>query len=591
MNLKNLKTWLVVASVVWATEALSSPAWPWPVSVEQPNGRVINVYLRGDENIHFFETTDGMMLKRDHEGRMCYACIDGSGHVVASTVTAYDRHATDAIGDLLTPDAQARLRKALVAERDSRIMAKTPLAPGAVKQIFPTTGKIRGLIILAEYADMKFSCQDINEVYDRLANEKDYNGPYATGSIRDYFTDQSAGLFEPEFDVVGPVTLPGKMSHYGLDENVVDLMVDACTVADRDFDVDFSRYDFNDDGTVDFVYVVYAGYSEAQGAAEDTMWPQSVDLTYKTWKMFDNMYLGQSSCSSELKGCTGNEIDGIGTFCHEFSHILGLPDIYDPMYSGYHGMMYWDVMDVGLYNNDSRTPSGYTAMDKYSLGWLEPTVVEGQMNNVELEPLSSSNKAVFIVNEEDENEYFVLENRQLEGWDSALPGHGLLVSHVHYVPSLWQSNRVNTAVAGYEHVALVPADNVTSMETLATDTYPGDNGLYTELSANSVPAMTWRQGGNACHVSVVNIRESQGVISFDFSDSPSGVSAVDAEREYLKVGKGFVDIDNAERQWVKVSAVTGAVCSTSNDIRQRLFLQRGFYLVSIGQRTFKLTMK
>ena len=585
-----LKPLAVMALALSAMSVKASPARPFPLRYVQPDGQVVTVYLRGDERVHFYENIQGKMLIKDNLGRLCYATLNERGDVVASSQIAVDK-TKDVEMTGATDEMQLQLRSALSRASRTRNQQLSSALPGEVKKTFPTTGKMRGLIILAEFTDKKFSRDDAHEIFSKLANEVGYTGPYASGSIRDYFLSQSQGLFEPEFDVVGPVALPQSMSYYGLDERIVDLMVDACTVADKEHGVDFSLYDHDDDGTVDFLYVIYAGYSEAQGAAEDAIWPQSKDLTYSTWKTFDGMYLGQSSCSSELQGNYGADIDGIGTFCHEFSHILGLPDIYDPMYSGCNGMMHWDIMDVGIYNDASRTPSGFTAMDRYSLGWLQPTVLHQAVTDFELEALSSSNQAVFIVNPSDPNEYYILENRQPIAWDAALPGHGLLVSHVHYVPSLWSSNRVNTSMSGYEHVALVPADNITSVDTEAADTYPGEAGRHTELSASSTPALFWHQGEQSYQLPVTSIREENGVIRFHYLSDASGIDSAPFTPSMVRLAEGSIDINNQQRQSVRLYRLSGELIASSTEATLHYSLASGVYLLQIGDTIQKIFIK
>ena len=154
-----------------------------------------------------------------------------------------------------------------------------------------------------------------------------------TGSVRDYFRAQSYGQFAPEFDVVGPLTAANDMAYYGRhsgnnnDSHVPELVWEACLQADPL--VNFADYDWNGDGEADLVYMVYAGYSEAQGAAPETIWPQKWYLTMYQSLQLDGVTIDGYACSSELRGTSGSELDGIGTACHEFSHCLGLPDTYD----------------------------------------------------------------------------------------------------------------------------------------------------------------------------------------------------------------------------------------------------------------------
>lgn len=593
---KNGIRWTLLLSLLagcWS--AWASPASPYPLRFLQPDGQVLTVCLRGDEHLHYYETPDGLMLCKNSQGYLCYATTapeDGNRVVASTTIARQDPAGSISSQPFADARFQQRLRESFRTEHQRNERSKAAQTPGVVKKTFPTTGKCKGVIILAEFTDKKFAHEDCHDLFDRLANEKGYQGPHASGSIHDYFVEQSGGLFSPEFDVIGPVTLPHPMSYYGLTENIVELMVDASNEANKIDSVDFSRYDFNDDGTVDFLYVIYAGYSQAQGAPEDCIWPQSKDLTYESWKTYDGMYLGQSSCSSELHGTTGTQIDGIGTFCHEFSHILGLPDIYDSKYTGCEGMMYWDLMDVGLYNDESRTPAGFTAMDKYSLGWLEPKVLSKPGTDYRLDALSTTPDAYFLVCGEDKNEYFTFENRQPIGFDAALPGHGLLVSHVHYVSSLWSTNRVNTVYSGYEHVALVPADGITSRKTLETDVFPGEQNQYTTLTAADNEHLFWHQSEYPFTATLSRIREENGAVFFDFNAPLAGIGQTAAECPFrIEATEGGLLIGNPQQLGVTIADSQGQLRSRSTEESQYLQLPQGIYVVSAGGHARKISVK
>ncbi len=467
---------------------------------------------------------------------------------------------------------------------------KRKAAPTKVENKFPTTGKIRGVIILAEFQDNTFSHHGIHDIYESMANDEGYSGPYAHGSIRDYFVSQSGGMFEPTFDVVGPVKLPHEMAYYGYDEKAAMMMMDACTLADKEHGVDFSRYDYNSDGYIDFVFVVYAGYSQAQGAGEETVWPQAVDLTYESWDTYDGLYLSQAACSSELRGKEGTDIDGIGTFCHEFSHIIGLPDIYDPMYSGMKGMMSWDVMDVGLYNDNGRTPSGYTAMDKYTAGWLEPTVIDGPATGLRLNPLSESNEAYFIVCSADNSEFFTLENRQQSGWDSGLGGHGLIISQIHYVPALWASNRVNTKSSAYEHVALVPADGQASKGSEHGDPFPGSTN-NTEFTDTSMPAATWHTTTAPAESPITNITEKDGVVTFDYKAITNSISTTYRDSHAnIRIRNQEIYIDNPNGETITVADANGRQMYTTSRNHVSIRPGKGIFIVTCGQTKQKVIL-
>ena len=580
--------------------AFPAPAWPHKVMYAQADGTSLAVYVQGDERLHYYVSEDDCVLLPDGKGSLRYAEVAADGRAVSTGMVA---HAADvrSVAERLYVQSidKARVIESLSSEYDdirrgaavkSAVEASVSGLLGEIAQTFPTVGNIRGLIILAEFTDKKFARDDIRDLYDSMANDENYAGPYASGSIKSYFKAQSSGKFVPEYDVVGPVALPHDMAYYGLDERATELMIDACKAADTESGVDFSQYDFNGDGKVDFVFVVYAGYGQAQGGPEETVWPQAVDLTYESWDMYDGLYLGQAACSCELRGNEGEDMDGIGTFCHEFSHILGLPDIYDVAYSGMAGMVTWDVMCKGLYNDDSKTPAGYTAMDKYTVGWLEPVVLDAPAMNLTLKPFSESNEAYFIVCGADNNEYFTLENRQQTGWDKALGGHGLIISQIHYDKSLWNSNRVNTTSVGYEHVALIAADGHASEDTEAGDPFPGETG-NTQYTDTSMPGARWHSTSAAVDCPITNIRENDGMITFDFKADATGLAMVESGGTVnVVVDGGAIVVDNPCGDTVTVVGIDGKIVQKSDLKNVVCRPGNGIYIVKCGDVSKKVIL-
>ena len=519
--------------------ALAMPAKPGKTLLKQPDGTEIEVYLHGDEWFHYYETTDGKVLMPGTDGVLKYALLDKSGKAVAGKVSATNpkRRAKGEIAAAAGASVSA-LRPALVRQaEEARHNANTP---GAIKTVFPTKGTVRGLIILAEYQDVKFTKGTLEE-YRKIANEEGYKSEVTPGSMRDYFITQSNGQFTPEFDVVGPVLLPNNREYYGGSstgsERVRDMIVDATRLAHDSLKVDFTKYDSNNDDYIDFLYVIYAGQGQAQGGPEESVWPCAMDLSNDVGSGNYEKYIGRTACSCELFGGTdirpeNRRIDGIGTFCHEFSHILGLPDIYDVLYTEMFGMGHYDIMDLAGYNNEGRTPGGYTAMDKYTVGWLQPEVLDASEKDITLGDLTETNKAYFLVSGKDKNEYYTLENRQPTPWDEALPGHGLLVSHIKYVKYNWNSNTVNTTRAGFEHVQLVAADNAWTDDSEADDVYPGNGGQFTALSADTKPALTWRTGEQTNGQAITNIRLQDGKVIFDYTaPTTSAISDINADTD------------------------------------------------------------
>lgn len=542
----------------------ASPAMPGKIRVKQPDGTYIEVYLRGDEFFSWYESVaDGSVMRRGDDGF---------------------------IKKVADRDAFFSSVRKVRAERKLQAKGLSRVAPGEIDPVFPTTGEVRGLFLLVEYPDVKFSEAAKREVYDELLNSESYSGELSTGSVRSYFKDQSGGKFTPVFDVAGPFCMSQPRKHYGSSssgpEPVWEMFEEACNQAHAQ-GLDFTRYDSNGDGVVDFVFVLYAGYGEAQGGPTESVWPQQVELDYKVWTTYDGLYLGKGACSCELHGNTGQQLDGIGTVCHEFSHVLGLPDLYDVYYTGHYGLGNWDVMDVGSYNNDSRTPAGYSAMEKYTVGWLTPTVLTASDDVMRLRPFNESDDAYFIVSDKDANEYYTLENRQQTKWDAALSGHGMLVTHIKYDKTAWMSNILNTDKNPYDHVELIAADNKLTTDSEDGDTYPGAKGV-TEFSPQTKPAQVWHAKGSETF-SLTDITEADGIISFKYvPESATGISVpfIDAD-----LSGGSLSVDNPHGQKVDVYSADGRLVRSSDAAMVKVQLDKGLYVIRQGRHSVKICVK
>lgn len=591
---KQLLISLLITFICIATSE-AAPALPVKHQVMQPDGTTLTVYLRGDEFMHYYETTDGIMLQKNPEGYYCYAELSEEGTIKATPLVAHNQglRSSDEITFIQNIDQEV-LRNVEFQKMVLEKSIRQKVAPSVIHTEFPTIGDVNGLVILAQYQDIKFSEAATIEVYDRVMNEENYNGPVASGSVRDYFLHQSNNKLKLQFDVVGPVTLSNNRSYYGSavksgKEKVNEMVMEAVKLAnEQNPELDFSQYDKNNDGVVDFIYVIYAGHGEAQGGPEECVWPQSFSLEYIDWTIYDGLYLGRYSCSCELSGGTGSNLDGIGTFCHEFSHILGLPDIYDPKYAGSPGLGNWDVMDIGSYNNDSKTPAGYTAMDKYTLGWLTPKILENPQS-VSLEALATSNEAYFLVSDKNPNEYYTFENRQNVGWDAALPGHGLLICHIEYDKTIWRLNRVNTN--HNDHVFLVVADKNKNPNDNSDmrDVFPGSSG-NTSFTDTSEPAMLWNSGEKVGKP-ITNIREKDGIIHFDFMRSTGIESFIASDDSNVYSDDQSIIISNEKQDEISIYTIEGKLIYHSKDNNCRIPADKGCYVFQIGSKSGKVIVR
>ena len=380
-------------------------------------------------------------------------------------------------------------------------------------------GSKRGLVILVDFRDNRFSLEDPNTTYNEIFNQLDYKGYGMTGSVRDYFLAQSYGQFDMTLDVAGPYTLSKPMSSYGgnsdegIDIGARAFARESFTLADAD--VDYKNYDWDGDGVVEQVFIVYAGYAEAQGAPANTIWPHSYGLAEPL--KLDGVSVSQYACSSELRGASGKNVDGIGTVCHEFSHCLGLRDHYDTQGSNF-GTGAWDLMASGSYNNNSCTPAAYTAFERWCMGWLEPQELTSQTDIKDMKPLVESPEAYILYNDAHKDEFYILENRQKIGFDEALYGHGLMVFHIDYNEQDWKSNTINISAAR-QRVTIIPADGekVSSRTSLSSDPFPGTKGITSLTDFTSPAARVYNaiNGNYMMGKPIESIREdANGLVSF-----------------------------------------------------------------------------
>ncbi|MCR4921210.1 MAG: M6 family metalloprotease domain-containing protein [Bacteroidaceae bacterium] len=391
----------------------------------------------------------------------------------------------------------------------------------AIGSFQPLIGKKRGIVILVNFQDKKFSMDNPRELYNDFFNKRGYTDYGMTGSVADYFLAQSYGQFELDFDILGPYTLTQPMKFYGApngdanDTNAQAMVQEAVRAAAKD--IDFTPYDWNGDDEVNQVFIIYAGYGQAQGGEENTIWPHEARIGEAL--TFNGKTISTYACSCELANGSGTTIDGIGSACHEFSHCLGLPDFYDVNYNGGYGMSTWDIMDSGSYNNDSRTPAGYTSYERWMAGWLTPTEISQETNIKDMRPIVETPEAYILYNEGNRDEYYLLENRQLVSFDAGLYGHGLLVIHVDYDKSAWMANTVNTRKSHQRMSPIAADDNYeNSVYSLSGDPFPGKNKV-TSLTDESTPAGTTfranRDGQFLMHKSIERIVETNtGLISF-----------------------------------------------------------------------------
>ena len=541
-----------LASLLVSLNLAAVPAKPVTRTITLSDGTTVQATLRGDETFHFYAAADGRRFIANADGTFRTVSPDEVSNSWAQRVAARNQHRA------------ARIQ----ARRNAPFYSKSRLNSAY-------TGNKRGLVILVNFKDkaMTHTQSEFNEQFNTVG----YNKNKHYGSVRDYFLSQSYNKLTIDFDVVGPYTLKNNMSYYGANDSngddlrPGDMIVEACQAADAE--VNFNDYDWDGDGEVDQVYVIYAGFGEAQGAPASTIWPHEWQLSEaagSTLKL-DGATIETYACSNELMGTSGTKMDGIGTACHEFSHCLGLPDLYDTANSKNFGMSVWSIMDTGSYNGPSDyegcVPSAYGAYERIMAGWLDPVELKDPTEISGMKDITDAPEAYIIYNEKNKNEYYLLQNIQQTGWNSYAYGHGMLVVHIDYDADAWYNNTVNNT-ASHQRCTIIPADNDYGMnyyEDFEGDPYPGYTN-NTSLTNTSKPAAKLfnanTDGKKFMNKPIEDIAEStNGLISFTFNGGAAANIPVPVANAATNVtANGFTAswsaVDGAQSYTIEINEVS-----------------------------------
>lgn len=557
-NIRSLFLVLLAALSCSIQEARAVKAYPYPITVTQPDGSRLTIIQHGDESFHYTTSSDGYLLMKDAAGFYRYANYDFS--TGKQSLSKYKAHNIKERDEAETAFVSSlKQAKAISTDIRSKITVKSK-APATIISTLAnkttttrdtngtvgmakaaTTGECQYLVILVNFQDSTF--RHTNPDIANWLNEPGYATNGGTGSVKDYYRDNSMGKYVPNFHVVGPYTLSQPLAYYGgntidtyEDQNPRAMVKEACELAKAaNPDLDFSLFDNNGDGEMDNCYIIYAGYSEASTANDDDIWPHSWYMGDESFTI-DGIKIENYSCSAELVGMPGlpatPTMDGIGTFTHEFGHILGLKDLYDTDDNiGGYGIDpgSYSLYASGSYNNDSRTPPYLWAFERMQLGWITPGDGLKALHDAEdvtLETIAE-NAACYIDAQPQRtagtgNEWFMLENRQQQGWDKYIPAHGLLIYHYDYTSEMqekyWSINGPNNN-SKHRCLYIKAADGQDDNTSRAGDTYPGTSA-NTAFTDDSTPAaINW--SGETVGVSVTNIVENGGKIMFQVNGGTS----------------------------------------------------------------------
>lgn len=519
--------------IFYNQSALGVPAYPFPVEIIQPDGTKIIVIQKGDEHVKWAQTLDGYSIMRNSKGIFEYSTLSSANDMIPSGVHAKNQ------SERSSSDLQflSKTKKGLVYSK-SQVGIMKSISGAYLKstqKVFPTSGSRKLICILIGFTDKAFTKTKAD--FENLFNQVGYTDDGATGSIFDYYKENSYGQLNLTVTVAGPFVAAHSMAYYGAndasgnDVNPQALVTEAVTLANPS--VNYADFDNDGDGTVDGIYVIHAGYGEeVTGVSTNAIWAHASSINPLT---LDGEEISSYSCSSELRGNSGTGITRIGVICHEFGHVMGAADYYDTDYSDngdYDGTGYWDIMASGSWNNDGATPAHHNPYTKiYSYGWAAPSSLKSGAN-VTLYNAEQNSNSFYRINTTTANEFFLIENRQKQKFDSYIPGHGMIIYHV-------DGNYISTAANGINtgsHQGMYPvcANSTGNPPTVYGDIngtglpFPG-TGKKTSFTDLTTPnSLSW--SGSNTSMPITNITEDNTNKTISFTapvipDPPSAPSA------------------------------------------------------------------
>jgi M6 family metalloprotease-like protein len=448
-----MKRLIVIATAMFASmAALAVPANPNPIEIEQPNGSKITIILKGDERVKWAETEDGYSLLRGKDGFWEYAAKAENGDMIASGIrvmSGLTKSATTVGIPKYLRFSKAQVEAALADENSPEVTAGIDLA-AMYKSTNGEAINYKIPVILVSFSDKSYTYS--NADFDEMFNAPNLTKDKYTGSVIDYFYENSRGKFIFNADVYGPYTVSENMAYYGGNSNITGkdrnpgtMVREAIALADKD-GCDFSQYDYNNDGLVDGVHIIFAGLGEEMSEDANAIWSHKSQLA--PVEVYDGKQVYVYSCSPEQRNSNGR-MSGIGTLIHEIGHTLGLPDFYDTDYRSSGGESItpgvYDIMDLGSHSDEGFTPPQYNAWSKMFLGWNKKYILD-TASTVNINPALEETRT-YVIETKRENEYFVLDNRPASKWDKWAGvgvGGGLLIFVVDSNYGMWlPGNRLN----------------------------------------------------------------------------------------------------------------------------------------------------
>lgn len=509
-------------------------ASPHPITIQQTNGTTLSIIGKGNSINSYTETVEGYTIVKNENGLYEYAKQNENGFLVPSGILATNTISTDELPSSIHQGL--RETKEALSQKLAIFYASNKTGKTAQdKASFPTTGKRKVLLLLIEYPDLQSSTTKND--FNRLMNEPNYNG---TGSFRDFFLENSFNQLDLSVDVFGWYQAANEHAYYGREKGydvareLAGEAIDAAEAAG----VDFSQYDNDKDGSIDGLVLVHSGPGAEEGGLNQYIWSHRWSLTNGYERFYDGINIQEYMFNPERR-VFSNAMTGIGVFCHEFGHGLGIPDLYDTDDSNgaSAGLGEWSLMAGGPWVNGEKTPASMDAWSKIELKWQKPSSIfcSGQYT---LKAAALENRSL-ILRTKNPGEYFLLENRQKVKYDAFLKGTGLAIWHVdeNVIESTRYSNRINAD----ENVKGIDLEEADGKNQLDENTNRGDNGdlfpgssIKRNFNSSTNPNALLNDGSDE-GISISGITESNGVITFNIV-----VPKMNAIDEYVTICPGEV---------------------------------------------------
>jgi len=562
------------------------PAYPFPIEIIQPDGTKITVIQKGDEHLKWAQTVDGYSIMRNSKGIYEYTMLSTTNDMVPSGVQAKnepERSSSD-IQFLNTT------KKGLVYSRSQVGMMKSisRMYQKNIQKAFPTSGSRKLVCILIGFTDKAFTKTKAD--FENLFNQVGYATDGATGSVYDYYKENSFNQLNLAVTVVGPYTAAHNMAYYGAndasgnDVNPEALVTEAVILADPS--VNYADFDNDNNGTVDGVYVIYAGYGEEAGASANAIWAHDSAIPPLT---IDGKIVSDYACSSELRGVSGTGLTRIGVICHEFGHLMGALDFYDTSATNnsYDGTGNWDIMGGGSWNNNGATPAHHNPYTKvFVYGWATTkTFTSG--TNITLDNAEQNSNSFYTFNTTTSNEFFLIENRQKQKFDSYIPGHGMVIYHVdgNYISA------AGDAINAGSHQGMYPVcANATGLPPTNYGVINGSGlpfpgtGNKTSFTDTTIPnALSWASANTNNPITNITEDNTNKIVSFTAPVLPNPPTAPSANPATNILQNSF------DANWNPSATASGYRLDVATDIGFTTFVA-GFNDKDVGNvKTFNVS--